>query len=67
MNSISRMPPGPSLTLSAMIAAPALLANLAMHVAQAFIRVIVQIFSVDEGGDQLLQLAGARRRSMRVP
>src|SRR6185437_16327435 len=48
------------LDVTDVIAAPALLADLAMHVTQAFVGIVVQILSIDERGDQLLELASAR-------
>ena len=53
---------GAELDVALVAFAPALLSNLAMHVAQAGIGVEVEIFSVDEWRDQLLAAPRCDRR-----
>ena len=57
MNSISRMPPGAELDVRQVVAALALLADLAMDVAQPVVGVVVEVLAVDERRDQRVELA----------
>jgi hypothetical protein len=69
MNSISRIPPGPSFTSVRVIVAPALLRDLAVDVAQPVVGVVVEVLAKHERRHERVQLvvALARERSRLEP
>jgi hypothetical protein len=56
MNSISRMPPGPSLTLSQHVLLRHFLANLRVQIAHRVDRAEVEVFAENKGAAHGLQL-----------
>ena len=67
MNSISRMPPRPELDVARVVAPLALLADLAMDVAQALVGVEVEVFAEDERRDESVELVVLRAGQRRAP
>ena len=62
MNSISRMPPGPSFTLSLQLAPLDLAGDHRLHLAQALVDAVVEVAPVHEGAhDVVVERAVARR------